>query len=277
MIYVYCGRKSRSAARLVEEIANLTNGNCLRKRESEPGRRWDGPVINWGCSTDGWVPNCGQRVLNPPHLIHNSVNKLRCFKLLSRAGVPTLESTVNRQEAQRWLDSGSIVFGRMDELQEGNGITVYTPDLNSTRRGGAIQNNHDFYTRNYEKTHEFRVYVVNGVAIDFVEKKRLNDRPEASLLVRSWNEGWIFAHENLRISRDADRRALEVAATNAVRACSLDFGAVDILTQLRPGRPGRFELLDFKVCEVNSAPGIDTSRVTLEAHAAAFARLEQGA
>jgi D-alanine-D-alanine ligase-like ATP-grasp enzyme len=71
--------------------------------------------------------------------------------------------------------------------------------------------------------------------------------------VRSYENGWIFAREDV-----VRNPAAEAAAIAAVASLGLDFGAVDVI--LREGKA--------YVLEVNTAPGIEGA--TLSAYLEAF-------
>ena len=109
------------------------------------------------------------------------------------------------------------------------------------------------YTRNFPKTHEYRIHVAGGQVIDMVEKKA-RDGVESDRTIRNHAGGWVFAHDDLTAEMD-DLCHLAVCATNAL---GLDFAGVDILAKLGPvpalasltPRP----VVDAVVCELNSAP-----------------------
>jgi len=82
-------------------------------------------------------------------------------------------------------------------------------------------------------------------------------------VVRSHDNGWIFAHNNLHLPAEADATMRE-AAIGAVRSLGLDFGAVDILARFKGNR-----LEACAVCEVNTAPGVENTK-TLDAYVKAI-------
>jgi glutathione synthase/RimK-type ligase-like ATP-grasp enzyme len=67
-------------------------------------------------------------------------------------------------------------------------------------------------------------------------------------MIRSWNNGWVFCHENVQ----APPKVCEVAI-QAVESLGLDFGAVDIGFREKEGKAFVFE--------VNTAPGIEGTTV----------------
>ena len=97
------------------------------------------------------------------------------------------------------------------------------------------------YTQFIEKDKEYRVHVFNGVIIDFQQKKRRRGE-EQNDDIRNHANGWVYARSDVVLPEDVE--------TNAIRATlslGLDFGAVDICTDLDG---------NAIVFEVNTAPGI---------------------
>lgn len=203
-------------------------------------------MINYGVSQmPEWAPET-LRWINHPYNVAVSANKLMCFRALMRADVPTLDWTQDRAQALTWLRSGHRVFARTVVCgSRGDGIHVATATDELPRA--------PLYTRNFPKTHEFRVHVAGGQVIDCVEKKARNGvTPDRT--VRNHSGGWVFAHENLATETDN----LAGLAIAAVAACGLDFGGVDLLAVLEEGEAPR-RVKKAVVCEVNSAPAWECS------------------
>jgi hypothetical protein len=107
------------------------------------------------------------------------------------------------------------------------------------------------YTQYVKKKKEFRVHVYNGKAIFVQEKRKRKNEPVGNQLIRSHRHGWVFCIKDI-----VEPDGLRVLGVNAVRACGLDFGAVDIIYNEHYNK--------MYVLEINSAPGIEGS--TLEAY-----------
>lgn len=204
-------------------------------------------MINYGVSTmPAWAPETF-RWVNNPYNVNMSADKLQCFRALMRADVPTLDWTTDYEDAYRWLVDGKHVFARtVLRGTRGEGIRVATT-TDELRRA-------PLYTRNFPKTHEFRVHVAGGQVIDFVEKKARNGS-DADRTVRNHAGGWVFAHEDLATTSGR----LGDIAIRAVNACGLDFAGVDVLAVLEEG-PRPRAVKKAVVCEVNSAPAWECTK-----------------
>jgi hypothetical protein len=172
---------------------------------------------------------------------------LETFKLLEAAKVSHVPYTSSKETAQAWKDKGSVIFARTTGGQSGSGITIvgegHTPDLPDR----------PLYTLYVKKKKEFRVHVFRGQVIDVQQKKRRNGS-DADSLIRSHDNGWIFAHED--VVEPTGLRELGVAAVSAL---GLDFGAVDIIWNEKQNR--------CYVLEVNTAPGLTDSTAEKYANA----------
>lgn len=210
-------------------------------------------IINYGCASNPLWCWRGIRWLNHPHAVAISSNKLDAFRAFDEHDVPTLAWTTNPTEAKKWLDDGRNVFARtVLRGSRGDGIVLAEPgrlSMDGTSRH-TLQRA-PLYTRNFPKTHEFRVHVAGGRVIDVVEKKARNGM-EPDRTVRNHAGGWIFAHDAL----STDPAGLADICVRAVAACHLNFGAVDVLACLGPstGRSNYRKLKKAVVCEVNSSP-----------------------
>jgi hypothetical protein len=244
LIIYACKAGATSARELQEELKCRYIGHAENEnvREIPLGTL----VVNYGF---GYMPEWanGQKVryLNDPRKVSNKISKVAQIKKFVRADVPTLELTTIPDRARDWLNQGFRVLARVDDGKDGEGIRVLTPAKN---RDGNVVPYADFYTKEFKKVSEFRVHVFNGKVIDLVQRKQGKNWKEPDSLekevVRSWGNGWIFAHYN---KDDAPYELMRKSAIEAVAAVELDFGAVDILVDARN---------NIAVCEVNSAPGL---------------------
>ena len=206
-------------------------------------------IINYGVGTmPSWAPETIQWV-NNPYNVRMSSDKLQCLRALTRADVPTLDYTDEESQAHTWLRGGKVVYARtILRGTRGDGIVVVSPGV------GFRVPRAPLYTRNFPKTHEFRVHVAGGQVIDFVEKKaRVGG--SADRAIRNHAGGWVFAHDDLSATRDS----LSDIAVRAVNAVGLDFGGVDVLAILEEGT-GQRRVKKAIVCEVNSAPAWECTK-----------------
>ncbi len=186
-------------------------------------------------------------MVNKPQAVKKSVDKRVALKLLSDAGIPVLRSTTSRVTAKGWVAQGAEVVARtLVKAKKGKGIKLITSLDNFVEA--------PLYTLHYAKTHEFRVHVLGGRVIDYVQKKRMGKKKleglgidKADMLIRNHKRGWVFARND--IYDIPEIRNLGIDATAVV---GLDLCAVDILAQFTDDG----EFIDAVVCETNSAPGM---------------------
>jgi hypothetical protein len=219
-------------------------------------RNRDGRLLNWGNSTPpGWETD-DESWLNHPQAVAVAVSKFRTLTELAAHDVDCVEVTREPQIAQQWHTEGRCLT-RRDGLSSGQGIR---------HQYWEIADDQHFYAKLFPKTHEFRVHVFKETVIDFTEKKA-RQGVEVNRLIRSFDNGWVHAHDNLSVTPE-DRETLEELAIEAVMVLGLDFGAVDMLATLTKDNPRR--LKKARVCEVNTAPGLENT-ATIGAYVRAFA------
>ena len=109
------------------------------------------------------------------------------------------------------------------------------------------------YTQGIEKDKEYRVHVFKGQVIDYQQKKQ-RIGVESDSTIRNHSTGWVYTRISVVLPEGVKEQAIK-----AVDALGLDFGAVDICTDLE-GTPF--------VLEVNTAPGLEGT--TLEKYIEAF-------
>src|SRR3990167_6843 len=212
-------------------------------------------IICWGAAA---LPNWWSRVqaqnlpvINPPHRVSIAINKLRTLEALTQAKVNVPKWTQDRATASDWVSKDSIVVARKSLTSSaGRGIVVVDqsvrlPDCN-------------LYTLHVRHKREFRVHVFNNRIIDIAEKRKRSDFDkevgELDSLVRNWDNGWVFCHENVQCPEAVQREAMK-----AVEVLGLDFGAVDVGYREKDDKAYVFE--------VNTAPGIEGQTVQRYAQA----------
>jgi hypothetical protein len=276
-LIIYCDRGSSSARTLSNVLG------CRRWYEtSSPGKK-TAPVvpciINWGSSSNPlWIVRPHWPWPNSPafHMANGidnvaiAIDKWRCLAALHTGSVPALDYSV-----QGWAGGASteeILYGWLDE----DGKIVARDRLSGHSGSGLrlVTRREDIgraplYTRYYPKTHEFRVHVWGGQVIDFTQKRLrtgLVEDANTNRVVRSLANGWVHSH-TLEPFVAAARVQIDVAATQAIGACGLVHGAVDVLARF--SRKGARPLRDLRVCEINTAPGLENTR-TVQAYADAI-------
>ncbi len=201
------------------------------------------------------VQRRGVRIFNKPSAVRKAVNKATAFTAWLAAGVPV---------PKFWLDSNSVVRGERDIILVrtklsascGEGIIVVRP-------GEVLPTGHHLYVKYVSKLHEYRIHVVLGEAV-LVQQKRKREgfeQDDNQSLIRNYDNGWVFAVNNVTWQDSATETKTKAAAIKAVAALGLDFGAVDIIVGKRDGLP--------YVLEVNTAPGIE-SPTLLDAYTRKF-------
>lgn len=235
-------------------------------------------VINYGRSNwPVWYMEArqrGVRLLNQPSAVANSVDKRLTLELLSNAGVPCLDWSTDKAVAYDWYNNWTpVIIRHQVNGKKGNGIELADPE-GDLSQGYNKETFPDapLYTKHYDKDVEFRVHVVNGEVIDYVQKKRMGKKKREKLgltdndmLIRNHKRGWVFAHNDIIHSPLVKKLALDTVAT-----LGLDYGGIDILAKTSDG-----EVVDAVVCESNSAPGM-SSVTTFKAYVNAFEKLAGG-
>lgn len=202
-------------------------------------------VINWGSTKEPPLNYYKGKILNPWLFVVIAANKLNTFQELDEISTPDWTTSID--VAQGWSNNGSVVVARTKLTgHSGDGIIIVdkqqpVPDA-------------PLYTKYVFKEKEFRVHVVGKNVIDTQRKIKDPTKEVLNWKVRSHDNGFIFARNN--IDPDPARDELAVAATSALE---LDFGAVDII-QDKAGA--------YYVLEINTAPGLEGQ--TVESYANAF-------
>ena len=220
-------------------------------------------LLNWGRSKEPvWLDTLEEKgvvCINHPSAIKKAVDKLECLKVLTEYDIPTLKFTEDEAIASLWYSSGYKVFCRtLTNASRGKGIVI------SEDGSGIVKA--PLYTRGFNKTHEFRVHVIGGQVIDYVQKKkRSSDKLKELGLsynsdIRNLDNGSVFCRDNIIISD-----MVKEIATSAVDVLGLDFGAVDVLA-IVDKESG--EVTEAVVCEINTAPQLKGS--TLNRYVDAF-------
>lgn len=201
-------------------------------------------VLNWGMTS---YPFWGDDFVfvNHPDAVAQAVNKIVTLTILRDHNIPTLIFSAKKKDVVSWLHKGKLAVARtLTRASKGRGIKLIENDSDII--------NAPLYTRYYGKTTEFRIHCFGNKVIDRIQKKRKTGK-EADNKIRTFANGWIFAHENVPVFNSIDEACCE-----AISILNLQFGAVDVLANLTSDG----HLKNFVICEVNTAPGL-TSPTTL--------------
>jgi hypothetical protein len=250
MNYLTYTRATRPTALLLAEALGLERWG-IRPPDFTPE-----VLIRWGSRRP--MPRAG-RVLNSSVAIGMSSNKLIALQAMRDNGVPTVPFFTSWDEAVENTE-GTVILGRRATGMKGRGIVVFDPEriYGDTYYSRPVRQ-HDFYSVYQEPTREVRLHVVGSEVIR--TQGKYNDFPEDNAVipfVRNHDTGYRFRQPRLELNSSRKESAIK-----AVQACSLDFGAVDMLLF----GEDRQEM----VLEVNSAPSC--SPLTLGKYAEAIQRL----
>jgi len=239
-IYPYMNG-SKSARALADGL-----GIKILKREG-PARKVD-VLINWGCSKIDRELKVG-KVLNLPIAVQDAANKFLTFRAFKDMNVPTVEWTTSKAKAMEWFNRGELVVARHKLTgHSGEGLVIYDPS-------NDVLDDAPLYTKYTKKKDEYRIHVFQGEILFQQRKARKKEVPdeEVNWQVRNLAGGFIFANDGVEAPE-----AVQQAATLAVQALGLDFGAADV----------GFKDGEAVVYEVNTACGL--SGKNLEAYVEKF-------
>ena len=238
MIWVYSGTRPSNGARELAKLPGfkrLRTGKYLKPKDI---------VVNWGTTN---LP-FGVNVLNWPVAVSRAGNKLTAFEHMQNGPicVPWCHPT-DQGCLESWQDQKATIVARQKLTgHSGDGILIIGPG--EPIAPALLDTQYNF------KVHEYRVHVVCGNVIDTQMKIRVPNKVPLSWKVRSHENGFIFARNNIAVSAERDKLACD-----ACSALGLDFGAVDIIED----KNGCLYVL-----EVNTAPGLEGQ--TINSYGTAF-------
>jgi glutathione synthase/RimK-type ligase-like ATP-grasp enzyme len=194
----------------------------------------------------------GKKTINNLAALRVASNKLSTFQALKdKDGIRIPEYTTDLAEATGWItEKHTVVCRTVLGGHSGAGIVLAGVSTELVRA--------PLYVKYVKKQQEFRVHVAFGGVIDVQEKRQRKDTPEGfktDFQVRNHHTGWVYCREDIN-----QPEGLGDMAVRTVSALGLDFGAVDIIYNVKQ------QLL--YVLEVNTAPGLEGT--TVERYADAF-------
>ncbi len=245
------------------EIARGLGTKVLRTKESKWVPNVRTTVINWGSSDEnikGFGPKVKQ-VINKPSAVDLCANKANFFKAIEgHANIP--DWTVRPDIAREWvMNDKALVLGRVNPRGKGGeGIRFSDDDAE------LMLNTCCMWSKYIPKAREFRVHIFDGKVIDITEKKlrthddegKVIDKEKVNWRVRSHDNGFIFARDNVVAPEDVSTQALNAFG----KIKGLTFGAMDVIYNNKQAKA--------YVLECNTAPGIEGT--TSEKYVEAFRR-----
>lgn len=245
---------SKSAKALADALGTVQ----VYRDNSSFRNNYDHTIVNWGCSAfNNEFPVANW--INNPDAVSLASNKLSCFEVLAGSipdNIP--EWTANHHKAFVWARTGSTVVCRSTLTgHSGEGIYLYNYKKDMEGMPHDHQGNIPLvplYVKYIKKQDEFRVHVINGVAVDVQQKRKRRDveNSEVDYQVRCSATGWVYCRDAI-----CHGEVLTDLAVEAVKALGLDFGGVDIIYNAKADK--------FYVLEVNTAMGLEGSTVDMYA------------
>lgn len=222
-------------SRSAKALANALGGRVLKKTGSRFVFRKSDVVVNWG---DVQPP--GFCTVNREN-IRVASNKLLFFRRMRELAPDVIP--------EFWESRGDIP-------DEAFPIVCRTVLAGHSGAGIVISNTRDhlvdapLYVRYVKKQEEYRVHCTRDQILAIQRKARRSDAPDEDVnwQVRNHANGFIFAREGFDTPD-----SVTAAATTALGAVGLDFGAVDVIWNEKQQRAF--------VLEINTAPGLEGQTV----------------
>lgn len=285
---LFKGDRPSNGARNLKDALGAT---MLKSEGSIYSGRRESCVINWGCTNGeaerlaAIAARAGRKFYNTPAAIQKAVDKLEFHRILS-ATVPEIMIpwVDNYNAAEALVRQGGRMYARtILNSHSGRGIQLLVSNNDANLQAiQTVRNNDVFPVHNIEtdrltatladtklftqgivgKRTEYRIHVF-GEGVILTQQKRRKEGAEAlpgyNSIVRNVASGWIYA---VNAVNEDGLAAVHLAATKAVTALGLDFGAVDIVY--------KHDNRTAYVLEVNTAPGLDEDGSALTAYTEAF-------
>lgn len=216
-----------------------TTGKLLRTLLAVPRKRTQRRAkvdyfLRWGTSEQ--FPVRARVELNSIQAVANTTNKLRMLELLADAGLPTPSFTTDSSGLDGIKDATGNYY-----IRSKLGVVRYSNDFNSgdSYASQPIPN----------KRREYRVHVFNSKIIAIYEKVPHGKDTEGytiPALFKSHNCHFRLVNPDISLCDAVGQKI----AIDSVNALGLLFGGVDLI---------RDKDKNFFVCEVNSAPGLNSN------------------
>jgi glutathione synthase/RimK-type ligase-like ATP-grasp enzyme len=189
--------------------------------------------IRWG-STEQFNNTNSVKELNSLESVNRTVNKLSMLQCLKGSGIPTPDFNTDLSLIDNFKDDTGNLY-----IRSKLGVVRYASDYCPIRDS--------YYSKPIPlKRREYRVHVFNGKVIGIYEKVPLSEGRPA--LFKSDTCRFVRCDPNIsRVDQNAQQICIQ-----AVNALGLLCGGVDLI---------RDKNKNVFVCEVNSAPGLNSSNI----------------
>jgi glutathione synthase/RimK-type ligase-like ATP-grasp enzyme len=251
------------------DLANALGIKQIKREGSKFKGSKDKLVINWGSTImSDEVAKC--EVLNKPEAVALASNKLQFFQCIHRWN-SSREYLGNQVKVPTWTTEKRIAMEYL--IDDGKTIVARTI-LNGHSGAGIIlcetpeelnEVDAPLYVVYVPKKQEYRIHILNDKVVDIQRKARRTDLPDDQVnwKIRNHDNGFIYSRNE--VAKDIPEDALNISI-NAVNACGLDFGAVDVIYNENQNRS--------YVLEINTAPGL--SGETLAGYTARMKEVMEG-
>ena len=274
-VWILCAQKARgNSSHELYRALQRAGVNCYRvtagtRPRYSPTRVHT--IINWGVSRMPiWIDDVpeGVRWFNHPGTVSISANKLDMQVALGELGLPWTTSKVVAE--QDILDGYTVVSRGILNGSQGKGITLSPPDPLPDA---------ELYTVLFEgnRVREYRVYIVDGKAVDVTEKRRMNSTRRAEMgidardpytrLIRAHRNGWVFARNTTQANDESKFKISKYAEIAAARV-GLGVGAVDMIASFNENDASVVK--DMRAVETNTQIGINGEPACADRLAAAL-------
>jgi glutathione synthase/RimK-type ligase-like ATP-grasp enzyme len=220
-------------------------------------------IVNYGVSSNNLSEFIdGGIYLNHPAAVAKAVDKIETLQLLHKNHVSAVTYTTSKEAAYRWFMAGYKVLCRLTATGKGGeGITLVDGKQDEDIKKYSKEK--DFpdaplYTLYFPKKEEYRYHIFDGKVIDVQQKRRMSPEKledtgaEYNKVIRSYDNGWVFCRGGV-----SAKEQITIHCLAAVSALQLQFAAVDVLVAGN----------DFRICELNTAPGAEGETVAKYASA----------
>lgn len=239
----------RQGSKGAKSLAEALGGKVLKLKESKFKPKPSDLIINWG-NTDvncvHWGTAYPHTIRNLPNQIRNASNKLFFFKSMVAQDKADIVPRFWENKNDIPDDAFPIVCRTELAGHSGAGIVI------AESRDNLVHA--PLYVEYVKKEDEYRVHVGRkagaSIIIAVQRKARRIDVPDEQVnwQVRNHCNGFVFVRQGVNPPTCVLERA-----TDALECSGLDFGAVDVIYNVKKDKA--------YVLEINTAPGIEGSTV----------------
>lgn len=211
----------------VKALSQALNAKRIKREGSAFKPRLNDLIINWGLKyiPDGYE-NCNW--LNKP--IREYRNKLAFYESCEEFVPPF---TTNKDEAVKMLP---VLCRTVLNGHSGEGIVI--ADQEDELMDAPV------YCKYIKKMHEFRIHFFDREPFFVQQKKKRLDVEDVNYRIRSHNNGFIFAANEIEVPE-----VVPEVVTEFLYTCPLDFGAIDVIYNHKKQKA--------YILEVNMSPGLE--------------------